>query len=120
MHFPTIAEADISPTIAEADDAPPDYMRIICTPGSVDVGGARIYVGAIHHLHGVDGMRAQLDTVRKYLPDFGLAAPCGFGRVPERPGRLLTEEGDDAPPDYMRIIVEDHQRAVDVLGEVLR
>ena len=105
MHFPTIAEAD---------DA---WFRPL---RDLDVGGARIYVGAIHHLHGVDGMRAQLDTVRKYLPDFGLAAPCGFGRVPERPGRLLTEEGDDAPPDYMRIIVEDHQRAVDVLGEVLR
>lgn len=32
---------------------------------------------------------------------------------------MLTEEGDAAPPDYMRIILEDHRRAVDLLGEVL-
>ena len=101
------------PTVAEADDA---WFRPL---GDLDVGDARVYVGAIHHLHGVDGMRAQLEMVNKYLPNFGLAAPCGFGRVPERPGRMLTDEGDGAPPDYMRIILEDHRRAVDLLDEVL-
>ena len=101
------------PTVAAAGDA---WFRPL---RDLDVGEARVYVGAIHHLHGVDGMRAQLDMVKHYLPDFGLAAPCGFGRVPDRPGRQLTDEGDDVPPNYMRIILEDHRRAVDVLGEVL-
>jgi len=104
VHFPTVAAAD------DAFFGPLDAL---------EVGDARIYVGAIHHLHGAEGLRGQVDTVKKYLPEFGLAAPCGFGRVPDRPGRLLTEEGDDAPPDFMRIILEDHQNAVGLLQEVL-
>ena len=101
------------PTLAAADD---DFFRPL---EALDVGTARIYVGAIHHLHGVDGWRAQLETVKTYIPAFGLAAPCGFGRVPERPGRLLTEEGDGTPPDVMRIILEDHRRAAALLDEVM-
>ena len=39
------------------------------------------------------GLRAQLETMQKYLPEFGIGAPCGFGRAPDRPGRLLSETG---------------------------
>ena len=61
---------------------------------------------------------AQLDAVRKYLPEFGLAAPCGWGRAPERPGRLLSEKaGKIANP--VEIIVRDHKAAVDALREVV-
>ena len=52
------------------------------------VDGARVYLGAIHHMHPADGLRRQLQAARKYLPQFGIAAPCGFGRLPERPGRF--------------------------------
>ncbi len=100
------------PTVKAADDA---WFNPLA---DLNVGDARIYVGAIHHLHGEAGLRAQLDTVKTYLPDFGLAAPCGFGRVPFKPGRLLTEEGDAPPPDFMRIILDDHQNAVDVLNDL--
>ncbi|MEQ8698713.1 MAG: hypothetical protein RLT05_19425 [Bauldia litoralis] len=100
------------PTVAAADDAWFQPLE------DLDVGDARIYVGAIHHLHGAAGLRGQIGTVKKYLPKFGLAAPCGFGRVPVRPGRQLTDEGDVVPPDFMRIILEDHKKAVDVLHEV--
>ena len=103
LHFPTIAAAD------DSFFGPLDTL---------EVDGARIYVGAIHHMHGTDGLRRQLETVKKFLPEFGLAAPCGFGRVPEQPGRMLTEEGDTAPPDYMRIILDDHQNAVELLDSL--
>lgn len=83
------------PTIAATDD---DYFKPLA---DLDIGKARAFVGAIHHMHGPEGLRAQLATVKKYLPRFGLAAPCGFGRAPERPGRLLTDEGDDAPTNYI-------------------
>lgn len=42
-------------------------------------GDARIYLGLIHSMN---NFRNRLDTARKYLPDFGLAAYCGFGREP--------------------------------------
>ena len=105
VHFPTLAAVD------DAFFGPLEAL---------EVGDARIYVGAIHHLHGGAGLRAQIDRVKRYLPDFGLAAPCGFGRVPDRPGRLLTEEGDEAPPDFMRIILDDHLDAVRLLDEAMR
>ncbi len=103
VHFPTIASAD------ESFFKPLQYL---------DVGDARVYVGAIHHLHGPAGLKNQLTCLKKFLPEFGLAAPCGFGRAPERPGRLLTEEGDSPPPDTIALILRDHAAALEVLGEL--
>jgi hypothetical protein len=102
------------PTLGSAEDA-------FFTPlQDLDVGGARIYLGAIHHIHGADGLRRQLQAARRYLPQFGIAAPCGFGRVSERPGRFLTEEGSDVPPDFLEIILRDHVAAVEQLHEVMK
>ncbi len=104
VHFPTTDRTD------EAHFKPLEDL---------ETGGARAYVGAIHHMHGPGGMAEQLGTVRKFLPDFALAAPCGFGRTPERPGRMLTDEGDAPPPDIVKVILEDHIAAVGVLAEVM-
>jgi hypothetical protein len=53
----------------------------------LEPGGARVYLGAIHNMERF-GERVAL--ARKYLPEFGLAAYCGFGRNPvsELPGIL--------------------------------
>jgi hypothetical protein len=58
--------------------------------------GARIYLGAIHTM---DRFKDRIATARKYLPDFGLGAYCGFGRRP------VAELGE---------ILGDHLRAVDI------
>jgi hypothetical protein len=100
VHFPTLAASDA------AFFAPLDEL---------DVGDARVYVGAIHHLHGPGGITEQLDVVRRFLPEFGLAAPCGFGRAPERPGRLLSDTGD-RPPDVIRAIIDEHRHASQLVG----
>ncbi|MGH7908165.1 MAG: hypothetical protein ACREP6_16210 [Candidatus Binataceae bacterium] len=52
--------------------------------------GARVYLGMIHNLRDTSEFRTRLLTARKYLSDFGLSAPCGFGRTPaaELPGIL--------------------------------
>lgn len=97
------------PTLGSAEDA------FFAPLADLDVGGARVYVGAIHHMHGAGGPSAQIDTVGRYLPDFGLAAPCGFGRAPERPGRLLADEGTEPHPNTLDIIVGDHRRAAALL-----
>jgi hypothetical protein len=78
---------------------------------------AKVYLGAIHHMHDADGLRRQLQAARRHLAELGLAAPCGFGRAPERPGRLLTPEGSAPPPDILDIIVRDHLNAVELLHE---
>ena len=71
-------------------------------------------------MHGADGLRRQLRSAHKYLPQFGIAAPCGFGRVPERPGRFLTEQGSEVPLDYLGIILRDHLGAVQQLREIMK
>ena len=102
LHLPTLGTAD------EAFLAPLERLR---------APDAKIYLGAIHHMHDADGLRRQLQTARRHLAEFGLAAPCGFGRAPERPGRLLTAEGSAPLPDILDIIVRDHLNAVELLHE---
>jgi hypothetical protein len=46
------------------------------------VGDARIYLGLIDMVDGVEGARRRIEIARKYLPDFGVATQCGWGRRP--------------------------------------
>jgi hypothetical protein len=100
------------PTLGRADD------EFFAPLKNFKRNGARVYMGAIHHLHGAGGLRAQVETMKKYLSDFGLGAPCGFGRAPDRPGRLITDDGSKAA-DPIAIILADHKKAVGVLKDVL-
>jgi hypothetical protein len=60
--------------------------------------GARVYLGAIHSM---EGFKPRITTARKYLPDFGLGAYCGFGRLP------MTE---------LPNVLADHVKAVEIAG----
>ena len=102
LHLPTLGTAN------DAFFAPLERLRAT---------DAKVYLGAIHHMHDADGLRSQLQTARRHLAEFGLAAPCGFGRAPERPGRLLTAEGSAPLPDILDIIVRDHLNVVELLDE---
>jgi hypothetical protein len=102
------------PTLGSSDDAFFAPLRDLAA------GDARVYLGAVHHMHGAAGLRGQLEAARRYLPDFGIAAPCGFGRVPERPGRFLTETGSEVLPDFLEIIIRDHLDAVRALREIVK
>jgi hypothetical protein len=103
LHFPTLGSSE------DSFFAPLKNFK---------ADGARVFLGAIHHLHGAKGLRDQMETARKYLPKFGLAAPCGWGRAPERPGRLLSEQ-DAKISNPVEIIVRDHKAAVEALREVV-
>lgn len=78
---------------------------------------AKVYPAAIHHMDDTNGFRRQLQTARRYLADFGLAAPCGFGRAPERLGRLLTAEDNQSPHNIIDIILSVLLGAVEPLHE---
>jgi len=100
------------PTLGSAEDA------FFAPLKDLKHDGARVYMGAIHHLHHARGMGDQLKAMKKYLPEFGLASPCGFGRAPDRPGRLITDDGSKAA-NPIEIILADHKKAVGTLAEVM-
>lgn len=56
--------------------------------------GARVYLGMIHNM---DSFDVRMAAAKKFLPDFGLAAYCGMGRV---------------PPPQLPAVLGDHLRAV--------
>jgi len=83
VHIPTLD------TVNEAFYAP---------LANLEVKGARVYLGAIHNMA---TLPARLETARKFLPDFGLAAYCGFGRT---------------PPAELPQILRDHLTALRIAG----
>jgi hypothetical protein len=83
VHIPTLD------TINEAFYAP---------LANLDAKGARVYLGAIHNMA---TLQARLAIARKFLPNFGLAAYCGFGRT---------------PPAEMPQILRDHLAALGIAG----
>ena len=64
----------------------------------LDTKGARIYLGAIHNMA---TLKDRVAAARQFLPEFGLAAYCGFGRT---------------PPSDMPKVLQDHVDAVEVAG----
>jgi hypothetical protein len=80
------------PTLDRTDDA--FYAPL----AKLDAKGARTYLGAIHSMA---TLKQRVAAARKFLPDFGLAAYCGFGRT---------------PPGDMPRVLQDHLDAVKVAG----
>jgi hypothetical protein len=79
------------PTLDRADDA--FYAPL----ARLQTGDARIYLGMIHSM---PTLRERLAVVRKFVPSFGLAAYCGFGRT---------------PPEQLPQLLDDHLRALELL-----
>ena len=48
----------------------------------LDVGSARVYLGLIDAIDGVQGALDRAAVARRHLPSFGLATACGWGRRP--------------------------------------
>jgi hypothetical protein len=64
------------------------------------VGDARVFLGLVHYQDGVEGTLRRIRTAKKFLPDFGIATECGFGR--RRPETL---------PELLRI----HRAVVELI-----
>jgi hypothetical protein len=112
--WPRFSPTDLSATVdlanatIEASGRPVDWIHIPVLPDATDAffaplknlkpRGARIYLGVVHHM---DGFKERIALARKYLPDFGLAAYCGFGRV---------------PPAEMPAVLDEHLQAIKAAG----
>jgi hypothetical protein len=108
--WPRFAPADLSATVTlanaviDATGRRVDWIHIPVLDGVGDAffaplkdlrpRGAHVYLGIIHHM---EGFKERLDAARKYLPHFGLAAYCGFGR-------MASSE--------MPTVLEEHRKAV--------
>ena len=60
-----------------SDDAYFEPLKRLDTKGVDDV-----YLGLVHYTDGVDGACNRIKIAEKYLPSFGIATECGFGRRP--------------------------------------
>jgi len=58
--------------------------------------GTRVYLGMIHNMASFPD---RLAAARRYLPEFGLGAYCGFGRI---------------PPTELKQILADHLKAAEI------
>jgi hypothetical protein len=48
----------------------------------LDAGDTKVYLGMIHHHEESDSeFRARVATAKRYLPNFGISAVCGYGRT---------------------------------------
>ena len=61
------------------------------------VGNTDIYLGLIHDM---ESFETRLLNSKKYLEGFGIAAPCGFGRI---------------APTELKTLLQEHLRAVEIL-----
>lgn len=48
----------------------------------LDIGGAKPYLGLVHHTDGVAGTRRRIAAAKAVIKEFGIATECGFGRRP--------------------------------------
>ena len=80
------------PTLDRTDDA--FYAPL----AKLNAKNARVYLGAVHTMA---TLPQRVAAARKFLPDFGLAAYCGFGRT---------------PPGEMPRILQDHLDAAKIAG----
>ena len=110
--WPRFAPATLAPTVAFANAAIHaagrrlDWINIptldvtedsfFAPLADLNYRETRVFLGAIHNNATLE---ARLKVAQKYLPNFGLSAYCGFGRL---------------EPDAMPGIIKDHELAVTI------
>jgi hypothetical protein len=50
--------------------------------GGLAAGDARVYIGLVDLSDGLEGALRRIELAQRYLPSFGIATPCGWGRRP--------------------------------------
>ncbi|MEO7402879.1 MAG: hypothetical protein ABIU95_04345 [Burkholderiales bacterium] len=101
------ATVDLANAIIEGSGRRVDWMHIPLLNSTDDAffaplaklrpGSTRIFLGAIHNM---ERYGTRVAAARKYLPEFGVAAFCGFGRMP--------------PADMPRVLA-DHLKAMEAV-----
>jgi hypothetical protein len=77
--------------------AGPRYLRsedesFFRTLSELDAADARVFLGIVLPVDGIPGLARRHRTASRYLPDFGVAMYCGFGRQPGADGMQTMRE----------------------------
>jgi hypothetical protein len=85
--------------VADAGRSVP-YVHMPVMPGAdeeffaplkdLDAGETKVYLGIIHH-DDPDGFDRRLDLARRFLPNFGIAGVCGYGRLEQSLGKKVID-----------------------------
>jgi hypothetical protein len=85
----------------EASRRPVDYIHMPVLDGaddsyfapvkSLQARDTKIYLGVIHHMDDEAEFTRLVSAAARYLADFGIGAPCGFGRQPQSVTGLLND-----------------------------
>jgi hypothetical protein len=60
--------------------------RFFAPLADLAIDDTRPFLGIVHPLDGVEGLKMRYATAKQFLDDFGVAMYCGFGRQPGRDG----------------------------------
>jgi hypothetical protein len=63
----------------------------------LEAGDARVFLGIVLPIDGVDGLRRRHATASRYIAGFGVAMYCGFGRQP-------GEDRDETMREHARVV----------------
>jgi hypothetical protein len=63
----------------------------------LEPGDARVFLGIVLPIDGVEGLRRRHATALRYISDFGVAMYCGFGRQPGK-------DGDETMREHARVV----------------
>ena len=77
--------------------AGPRYLRsederFFAPLAELEPGDARVFLGIVLPIDGVEGLHRRHDTASRFLDDFGVAMYCGFGRQPGQDGMETMRE----------------------------
>ena len=54
----------------------------------LDIGNAELILGLVHFTDGLTGTRQRMMVADRFVPHYGIATECGFGR---RPAETIPE-----------------------------
>jgi hypothetical protein len=106
MHRPKSLSSCIAlaRVMLEASRRPVDYFHMPVLDGAHDsyfaplknfqAPDTKIYLGVIHHMDDPAEFTRLVLAASRSVADFGIAAPCGFGREPRPAAGLLKEHVD--------------------------
>ncbi len=78
--------------LAGPKDLRSEDSRFFAPLADLDTPDTRVYLGIVLPIDGVEGLRRRHATASRYLPDFGVAMYCGFGRQPGQDGMETMRE----------------------------
>ena len=81
------------------DHADPSYFAPM---SNLRIGDTKLYLGVIHHMDDLEDYRRRLAEAQKYISTFGIAGPCGYGRLKASVVPALMKEHTLAMEMYSR------------------